>query len=175
MLAGQMAGWLGMQADPLVVRTPRGTPFRGNKYDAGGAPLDLPSVEDAQALSSRRVLLEQLQEPLSRSAATETHNVFRQRAFDLLVSPQVRRAFDLNREPTRVSEAYGDHILGQSVLFARRLIEAGVPIVTVMCGFDNLSDPMADHWDTHHNNFNRLRNTMLPLFDRVFPALLDDL
>jgi len=55
MLAGQMAGWLGMQADPLVVRTPRGTPFRGNKYDAGGAPLDLPSVEDAQALSSRRV------------------------------------------------------------------------------------------------------------------------
>ena len=51
----------------------------------------------------------------------------------------------------------------------------GVPIVTVMCAFDNLSDSMADHWDTHHDNFNRMKKTMLPLFDRVFPALVDDL
>ena len=47
--------------------------------------------------------------------------------------------------------------------------------MTVMCAFDNLSDPLAEHWDTHSNNFNRLKHTMLPLFDRVFPALLDDL
>ena len=175
MLAGQMAGWLGMQADPLVVRTPRGTPFRGKKYDAGGAPLEIPSGDDAQALSNRRKLLEQLEDPLGRCAAIATYNLFRERAFDLLVSPHVRRAFDLDIEPARVKEAYGDHIFGQSVLLARRLIEAGVPIATVMCGFDNLSDSMAEHWDTHHNNFNRLKSTMLPLFDRIFPALLDDL
>ena len=176
LLAGQLGGWLGMQADPLIARPLRGTPFRGQKYDAGGAPpWDFPKRDDGLAIVSRRALLSNLERPLGRSAATQSYNLFRQRAFDLLVSPQVRRAFDVQREPEQVQRAYGDHLCGQSVLMARRLIEAGVPIVTVMCAFDNLSDPRAEHWDTHSNNFKRLKQTMLPLFDRVFPALLDDL
>ena len=176
LLAGQLGGWLGRQADPMIARPLHGTPFRGNKYDAGGTPpWEFPTQSDERGILNRRSLLQQLERPLGHSAATDSYNFFRQRAFDLLVSPEVRRAFDLRREPESVHRAYGDHLCGQSVLMARRLVEAGVPIVTVMCAFDNLSDPRAEHWDTHSDNFNRLKHTMLPLFDHVFPALLGDL
>ena len=176
LLAGQLGGWLGRQADPMIARPPCGTPFRGNKYDAGSVPpWEFPTQSDERGIQNRHRLLQQLERPFDRSIAAESYNFYRQQAFDLLVSPEVRRAFDLRHEPESIHHAYGDHLCGQSVLMARRLIEAGVPIVTVMCAFANLSAPRAEHWDTHSNNFNRLKHTMLPLFDRVFPALLDDL
>ena len=175
LLAGQLGGWLGRQADPMIARPLRGTPFRGKKYDAGVVPpWEFPTQLDERRIHNRRGLLQQLERPFGHST-TDSYNFFRQQAFDLLISPEVRRAFDLQHEPESIHRAYGDHLCGQSVLMARRLIEAGVPIVTVMCAFDNLSDPHAEHWDTHADNFNRLKHTMLPLFDRVFPALLDDL
>jgi uncharacterized protein (DUF1501 family) len=64
---------------------------------------------------------------------------------------------------------------GQSVLLARRLTEAGVPIATVICSAGDLNGSAGDHWDTHGNNFNRLKRDLLPPFDRAFAALLNDL
>ena len=85
------------------------------------------------------------------------------------------KPFDLKSEPERVRRAYGDHICGRSVLQARKLTEAGVPIVTVYCAAGDLNGSSGSHWGTHGNNFNRIKNDMLPPLDRASSALLDDL
>jgi hypothetical protein len=96
-------------------------------------------------------------------------------ASDILVSPTVQAAFNLDLEPAHLRDRYGDHLCGQSVLLARRLTEAGVPIVTVICAAGDLNNAVGDHWDTHGNNFNRLKRDLLPPYDRAVSALLADL
>jgi hypothetical protein len=109
-----------------------------------------------------------------------------ERAFSLLTSEETRRAFDLTREPAAVRERYGlpDRVdrsvearqfgglphLGQCMLLARRLIEAGVRLVTVCTGrrYDQ-------SWDTHRQHFPLLKRSLLPYADRAFSALLEDL
>jgi hypothetical protein len=95
------------------------------------------------------------------------------RAFRLLQSPTTQRAFRLANEPERVRERYGWHHFGQSCVLARRLVEAGVPLVTVYWNAPHIDD--VQHWDTHNNSFNRLKNDLLPHFDRAMTALLTDL
>ncbi len=70
-------------------------------------------------------------------------------------------------------EWYGRHKYGQSLLLARRLVEAGVRLVTVYWG-GRVNNP-APHWDTHLNNNRRLRDELLPPFDQCFAAFLEDL
>src|SRR5205807_2730895 len=106
--------------------------------------------------------------PLEPTAGVRNRDEFTRRAFELLSSPASRAAFDVAREPQRVRDAYGPAPFGQSCLLARRLVEAGVPLVTVY-SFGNRD------WDTHGNNFPALRNTLLPPTDRGFAALLEDL
>jgi len=100
---------------------------------------------------------------------------FRELATDMLLSSGVKHAYDLQREPAKARAAYGDHICGQSMLLARRLIEVGVPIVQVICSAGDLNGGQGDMWDTHGNNFARLKNDLLPPFDRGLSALLTDL
>jgi uncharacterized protein (DUF1501 family) len=90
-------------------------------------------------------------------------------AFDLLTSPAARKAFDLSHEPATLKEKYGDTPFGQGCLLARRLVEAGVRLVTVNWERDDA------FWDTHANNFADHKNKLLPNLDRGFSALLDDL
>lgn len=93
---------------------------------------------------------------------------FRHKAFDLLVGQRGQKAFDLNQEPTKVREMYGDSAMGQGTLLARRLVEAGVTYVLVNYSKNN-------SWDTHANNFKKLSDTLLPPMDRAASALLVDL
>jgi hypothetical protein len=93
-----------------------------------------------------------------------------QRAFELLSSAAVRTAFDLDREPAAIRDAYGRHLHGQCVLLARRLVEYGVPIVTV-----NWHNDGRNFWDTHGDNFRRLKNDLIPPADQALAALLTDL
>ena len=86
----------------------------------------------------------------------------------------MRDAFALDQEDPKVLERYGDHLCGRSMLLARRLTDAGVPIVTVTCAAGDLNGSVGQHFDTHGNNFNRLKQ-LLPIFDRPAAALLDDL
>ena len=79
----------------------------------------------------------------------------------------------MGAEPDRVRERYGRHKYGQSLLLARRLVEAGVRLVTVYWG-GRVNNPLP-HWDTHFNNNRRLRDELLPPFDQCFSAFLDDL
>jgi uncharacterized protein (DUF1501 family) len=98
---------------------------------------------------------------------------YQRRAFTLLTSDVTRRAFNLAAEPARVRERYGRHKYGQSLLLARRLVEAGVGLITVYWG-GRVNNPLP-HWDTHFNNNRRLKEELLPPFDQCFSAFLEDL
>ncbi|MDX1963787.1 MAG: DUF1501 domain-containing protein [Pirellulales bacterium] len=89
---------------------------------------------------------------------------FQQRAFDLVTSPAARAAFDIAAEPDAVRERYGRDTLGQSALLARRLVEAGVTVVSIHSG----------GWD-HHWDIKPAYERMIPAVDRSFAALLEDL
>jgi hypothetical protein len=164
---GQHGGWLGPKYDPLLVT---GDPNDPNwKVDA----LNLPAGITGDILTSRYQLLQQLDEQRQTwdsLAATSRMSQHQSRALDLLGSNEVRKAFDLSQEPAEVRDRYGRNVHGQCVLLARRLIEHGVPLVNVNWHNDN-----AAFWDTHSNNFERLKNDLIPAADRALAALLTDL
>lgn len=157
---GQHGGWLGGASDPfLVAADPNAEDFR--------VPgLDLPDGVGIGRLGDRRGLLGSL----SAGATHPDWDTCQARALDALGSAEARGAFDLTREDPRLRERYGRHIHGQCLLLARRLVEAGVALVTV-----NWHDDGRAFWDTHGNNFERLKNDLMPPADRGFAALLDDL
>jgi len=107
-----------------------------------------------------------------RLASRKTMTVFQEKAFTLLRSDQVRRAFDLSQEPAGLRERYGRNTLGQSLLLARRLVESGVRFVNVN---DKIHNGQLANWDSHENNFGRLKNDLLPPADQAFTALVEDL
>ncbi len=92
-------------------------------------------------------------------------STYQQKAFDLMTSPETKAAFDIHAEPLNLREEYGRNSLGQSCLMARRLVEAGVRSVLI------------DHtnWDTHNDNFNVLKNDLLPFLDSAMSTLFRDL
>ncbi|HJT79322.1 MAG TPA: DUF1501 domain-containing protein, partial [Gemmataceae bacterium] len=106
---------------------------------------------------------------LERAASVRSLDACYDKALRLVASPAARRAFDLSRESDRVRHRYGGSAFGQGLLLARRLVEAGVRLVTVNWARDDA------FWDTHADNFGRLKNQLLPPFDRGFSALLEDL
>ena len=97
-----------------------------------------------------------------------------ERAFSLLASRGAADAFDLSREPQAVRERYGMNAHGQAVLQARRLVEAGVPLVTVFWQNDGITN-VSVYWDTHNRNFLDLKTRLCPPADQAFAALLEDL
>jgi uncharacterized protein (DUF1501 family) len=135
----------------------------------------------ADRLLSRKDLLHTIDDSvrtLEQAASTGGFSRQQERAFRLLASPHLKTAFDISREPLAVREKYGPTLNGMSVLMARRLVEAGVPFVTVFSKEDPKLDALCKSggsWDTHGNNFNCLRDHLLPEFDRYYSALLEDL
>ncbi|MSR53143.1 MAG: DUF1501 domain-containing protein [Gemmataceae bacterium] len=124
----------------------------------------------ADRLDNRKGLLEGLDrfqktEEARSNTHAETVGVFQKKAFELMTSPEAKKAFDIAAEPEKLRAAYGRHSLGQSCLMARRLVEAGVRCVTI------------DHsnWDTHDSNFNSLKKTLLPQLDTAMSMLFKDL
>ena len=95
---------------------------------------------------------------------------FQHRAFDLLTSETTQQAFKLERESSAMRDNYGHNIYGQSILLARRLIEAGTRVVTMSWAPDANAT-----WDTHTGNFKKLKNTLLPPFDAASSSLIADL
>ncbi len=96
------------------------------------------------------------------------------KACELVTTPAVRRAFRLADESPKLRDEYGRHPFGQGLLLARRLVEAGVTMIQVNWHNDG-SDVKSPFWDTHKDNFNSLRNRLLPPLDLGLSALLDDL
>jgi hypothetical protein len=169
--AGDNAGWLGQARDPVLVRPSAGRPYGGVSRDLGAAVSSLGEGIDQGRFGARIDLARRLE----RMKKADSFDRFRTMAFDLTSDPKVRSAFDVTREDVRLRDRYGDHVCGQSVLLARRLIEAGVPFVQVVCAAGDLNNAVGDHWDTHSDNFGRLKRDLLPPFERALCALLDDL
>jgi Protein of unknown function (DUF1501) len=173
--AGDNAGFLGLGSDPVIVRPDRGRPWGGVSRDLGTMVLRQPEGIDPARLAGRERLARLVDRRFPAVGSAGSYDHFRQLASDLLFTPGVQAAFDLDREPLPARDAYGDHLCGQSVLLARRLTGAGVPIVTVICAAGDLNGSSGDHWDTHGNNFVRLKRDLLPPYDRAVSALLNDL
>jgi hypothetical protein len=171
--AGQTAGFLGKLWEPeRFVGDPALPHYRIEGLDPIG---DLTPAR----LNRRRNLLAQLDthfQTVERGGAVEAWDRLSQHAFDLVTSGQARAAFDLTREPEPVRRRYGRYSWGQTVLLARRLIEAGVRLVHVNWlrepGDSAVDNPL---WDTHAQNADRLQDALCPQFDVTFDALLDDL
>jgi hypothetical protein len=163
---GEFAGLLGKMYDPLWVL---GNP---NAPDFDATEFSLPAEVSAGRVEDRRAILHELDERsrlADKEAAVRGMSAYRARAMDLLTSPATKQAFDLGAEPAAVRDRYGRSTYGQSVLLARRLVEAGVRFVTVYYS------PGIGGWDTHKDNFATLKNSRLPQTDQSVSALLEDL
>jgi hypothetical protein len=156
---GQHAGFLGPAHDPmLVTQDPSSPAFRMDAFT--------PAVgTDADRVTNRKTLLERLESDGTGDPAFRDHQ---RRAFELLVSGKVAKAFKLETADPRHRDRYGRNLFGQSLLLARRLVEAGVPIVQANMG-------IVQTWDTHTDNWGKLKNRLLPWLDRGLAALIEDL
>jgi hypothetical protein len=151
---GFFGGLLGRTRDPLwVLRDPNAPTFAVPELNP--AP-DLPAAR----LGKRRDLLRGVGEL----------DPIQQKAFDLLTAPATQRAFRLDLESDRTRDAYGRNIYGQSVLLARRLIEARTRVACISWAPDANAT-----WDTHGKNFEALKTRLLPQLDAAVSSLLDDL
>ncbi|MBX7168851.1 MAG: DUF1501 domain-containing protein [Pirellulales bacterium] len=165
MLPGQTAGFLGPSFEPLrILRDPNQTPFQVPE-------LQLPAGMTAGDLSERERLLELVDAQTAAASEAPKVDQYWRRAFDVLQSDAMRKALDLDSEPAAVRDRYGRNTHGQSVLLARRLVENGVRFVSV---YDKVHNGL-NNWDTHVNNFGRLKDELLPPCDLAFSALVEDL
>lgn len=161
---GQHAGFLGPKYDPWqIVGDPNHAEFR---VDA----LTLAQGIDSTRLNQRRSLLNSLDQQTQVGADTAAYRMTEDQklAFSMLSSGRLSQAFELNRETDEIRDQYGRHAFGQSLLLARRLVEAGVPIVQANMG-------PVQNWDHHAAIFSTLKGRMLSPLDQAVSALLDDL
>lgn len=162
-------------------------PFETLADPANDGPFRLPNFRLVDGLSvdrlgDRRALLrdlDRMRRDMDQTGAMEAMDEFHQHAWDMITSPEAQRAFDLDAEPREVRERYGFFpafvaptpdrcgvpAWSQRVLLARRLVEAGVRLVTVDLRW----------WDTHVQNYDSLGRGFLPRFDKCFSALMEDL
>ncbi len=181
---GQFGGFLGQEYQALTVGDVNSTAVAL----PGLAPQsDVPTARRER----RRSLLEEVDAAFDRrpsghrvtraSGGISAMHTLYDKAFEVLDSPACRQAFDLRQEPDSLRDAYGRYRSGQACLLARRLVEAGVPWITVMFNHTNRGqDFEADNierygWDTHNDIFGAMKNYLLPRFDQTLSTLLADL
>lgn len=174
---GQFPGFLGPKYAPLTL----GDVSAGPLAVAGLEPQsELPIVR----MEERGRLLAQLDAALrdaaERRSVRDTDLLYEQ-AFAMLERPQTRLAFDLGREPDSLRDAYGRNRTGQGCLLARRLVEAGCPLITLFLnhnvrGQDDAAGNIDEWgWDTHNDIFEGLQHWLLPRFDRAFSTFIRDM
>ena len=169
---GQDAGFLGRAADPWLVHC---DPSSANSQIPAFA---MPDEVTPLRFDGRRGLLEQVNRHLDaveRSAAVANYNTRFQQAIDMMRSGSVRQAFDLSRESVSMRDRYGRSRYAQSVLLARRLVEAGIPLVQINWTRMGTNLPNQGGWDTHAKNAESLRDHLMPIMDNVCSALIEDL
>jgi hypothetical protein len=175
------AGWLGPRHDPLELKE------APNSREAATHDMNLAQGLDSTRLLARRGLVQLIEEQdrlFQQSRATEALGGFYEQAFRMLASPAAKRAFDLNRETPQLRDCYGRNEYGESLLLARRLVEAGVRLVSVIWMYIFPNGRVSNVWDNHaglgihgaKTGFDLLRSPVcIPPLDQGYSALLDDL
>lgn len=163
---GQNAGYLGGDFDPWhVTKDPNAADFKIDE-------LNLFPGLTVERFQGRGALLESIdaqRRDLDKAASVRDMSSRMQQAANILTSAgKFREAFDIDKEPKENRDRYGRHAFGQSLLLARRLVEAGVPVVQANMGTMN-------NWDTHGQNFAQLKDRLLPPFDQGLATLISDL
>ena len=168
---GQDAGWLGRPADPWLI-----------DCDPSAADFKIPDLQlqtdvAATRLEQRRSLREQIDGQLAGQENVDRLSSYGRQfdtAYGMLASPQARAAFDLSGESPQLRDRYGHTRFGQSLLLSRRLVEAGVRLVQV--NWTRLKNvPNGGSWDTHHDHSRSLKEFLMPVMDRAYSSLLEDL
>jgi hypothetical protein len=166
-LHGQSPGFLGNRLAPLVIDQDL---LPDHVRVEGMTPSESVPV---LRLTARRGILQQIdaqRRQLARAAEIADFDAYQRNALNLLTSPTTARAFNLAAEPGSVREHYGRTQFGQQCLLARRLAEAGVPVINV-----HFCRTPTGSWDTHSNHFSQMKEWLCPIFDRAFAALVEDL
>ena len=170
--SGQNAGWLGPQADPwMLMCDPNSTDFKV-------PDLALRDGDTPLRVKLRGDLLRQFNGKLAeldRIGVVERWTRYQQRALEMLSSPAARKAFAIQEEDSKLRDAYGRNRFGQSVLMARRMVEAGVRLVQVNWTRWKHDTAVAPAWDTHAGNTPRLKKDLMPQMDAAYSTLLTDL
>lgn len=168
---GGTAGFLGAAADPYYL-------FQDPAKELNITDLALRQEVSVQRMSRRATLLDKVNGQMPEiEKAVEEHALgeYDKKALELVISGRARKAFDLSEEKKETREKYGMHTFGQSLLVARRLIEAGTRVVQVNWPAVANGNPTVDAWDTHAANFGPLKNLHCPKLDSGLPALIADL
>ena len=182
---GTYGGYLGSQYDPLFslcdptyTKKPK-FPYYDTAIALGEPQMpasdSLPNMT-ADRLNRRRSMLEQIDREFERvnsSKSIDRLDKFQQRAFAMLCTSKTRDAFDLSQEPANVRGRYGDSLFGNCMIVARRLVEAGVPFISIHA--ENFSPNGSYTYDMHENNFTMLKEHNLPVLDAIVPSLVEDL
>ena len=166
-LNARSAGFIPPQYEPFLIPEPGHADFKI-------ADLSLPShisYDLMQARHSFLKLIDQNYRDIEQNAEFSKVDTFNEKAFNMITSPTVKKAFDLSLESTKTKEAYGPGRFGQGTLLARRLVEAGCRFVTV----DGWNASAKHDWDTHYKNDYYLREELVPPLDQALSTLLLDL
>jgi hypothetical protein len=166
-LHGQLPGFLGARYAPLSI-----------DQDLRGADVRIEAITadpevSVSRLTDRKTLLTQIDNQrrlMDQVAEARSLDGYQQRALSLLSSPATGAAFDLATEPVATRDRYGRTQFGQCCLLARRLAEAGVPIINV-----HYCRTPEGSWDTHGKHFSQMKQSLCPTFDQAFAALVADL
>src|SRR4051812_1527691 len=168
---GGTAGFLGAAYDPYYMfQDPAGTV----KVD----DLKLRADVTKERMQQRASLLKKVDAAMpdmEKAIAGSALDTYYHKALDLVISGKARNAFDLEQEKKELREKYGMHTFGQSLLMARRLIEAGTRFVQVNWPAVANGNPTVDAWDTHASNFGPLKSLHCPKLDSALPTLIKDL
>jgi hypothetical protein len=179
--AGTYAGWLGPRHDPMELKE------APNSREAATHAIGLPQDINTARLLARRGLVNVIEEQdrlVQGNRATDALGGFYEQAFRMLSAPAAKRAFDLNLEPPAMRDRYGRNEYGESFLLARRLVEAGVRMVTVIWMYIFPSGRVSNVWDNHagfgihgaRTGFDLLKSPVcIPPLDQGYTALLQDL
>lgn len=181
---GPYGGFLGSQYDamfsmcnPTFAQEPKRANYEpvmpiGEPFLSG---LDTQAELTSGRVEIRRTLLKQLDDGFQEAghdSSSARLELFQRRAFEMLTSSKTRDAFDLAKEPVTVRDRYGRNLYGASLLVARRLVEVGVPFISV---HQEIFRHYGHSYDMHENNFGMLKQHNLPILDQAYPALIEDL
>ncbi|MEM0926814.1 MAG: DUF1501 domain-containing protein [Planctomycetota bacterium] len=162
--ASQGPGFLGIRYSPLETNA---SPTFGRPFSVRG--ISLPGGVGIEEVKRRQSLLQKLDRRFSELEQNDQLldglDRFGEQAYSMITSSRARQAFDISQEPDSFAKQFGEESFGQSCLLALRLVESGVRFVTVQLG----------GWDTHQDNFTKLKTNNLPKLDAGLSGLLTGL